>query len=32
MWCWISLGLGLLTFVGYGLVVVLGIVGRLHSR
>src|SRR6476469_82009 len=32
MWCWIALGRGLLPLVGSGLVVVLGSVGRLHSR
>jgi hypothetical protein len=32
MWCWISLALGLITLVGYGLLLVIGIYGRLHSR
>jgi len=32
MWCWISLALGLITLLGYGLLLVIGIYGRLHSR
>ncbi len=32
MWCWISFGLGLVTVIGYVLLMVLGIVGSLHSR
>jgi len=32
MWCWISFGLGLVMFVGYGLVATLGVIGSLHRR
>ena len=32
MWCWISFGLGLATFVGYGFLMTLGILTGLHRR
>jgi len=32
MWCWISFGLGLMMFVGYGVLMTLGILSNLHRR